>query len=165
MNYIFFWRPYPCPDNSHIMSQFYPCNFNSNGIDYNCAEQYMMAQKALLFNDQLTYQKILKETIPKKIKDYGREVINFDTSIWDKHKYNIVKQGNYLKFSQNDKLKKLLLETKDAYLAEASPFDSIWGLGIDKKAAAAVIKAGHDLPGENLLGKALMEVRSNLITN
>ena len=46
-----------------------------------------------------------------------------------KNKYFIVIEGNYLKFSQNEELKDLLL-SNDTILVEASPFDRIWGIGL-----------------------------------
>ncbi|WP_295221067.1 NADAR family protein [uncultured Chryseobacterium sp.] len=80
--------------------------------------------------------------------------------LWDEHKYEIVKQGNLLKFSQNEKLKEFLLSTEDKVLVEASPYDTIWGIGMPETNP----KAGNpsEWNGENLLGFALMEVRDEL---
>ena len=44
-------------------------------------------------------------------------------------------------------------------LYEASPYDRIWGIGYEKKAAQQI---DPERFGENLLGKALMQVRSEL---
>ena len=55
-----------------------------------------------------------------------------------------------------------LLSTEDAILAEASPYDKIWGIGLDRETA---LKGSVDQwQGENLLGCALMEVRDWLRT-
>ena len=51
----------------------------------------------------------------------------------------------------------MLLSTGDSILAEASPKDNIWGIALDAQAAAKIDSA--DWPGENLLGKILMEFR------
>ena len=40
-------------------SQWYPCEFASNGLKFNCAEQFMMYSKAILFGDLQAAQKIL----------------------------------------------------------------------------------------------------------
>ena len=57
-------------------------------------------------------------------------------------------------------MKSFLLSTGNAILAEASPYDAVWGIGMDKKQAE---KAGPEAwQGENLLGLALMEVRDML---
>lgn len=66
-------------------------------------------------------------------------------------------KGNKAKFSQNPTLKEFLLSTGDSILAEASPYDSIWGIGLGWEDAE---KGGvAQWRGENLLGCALMEVR------
>ena len=43
-----------------------------------CAEQFMMAEKARLFADEITRAKILSTRNPATIKKLGREVRNFD---------------------------------------------------------------------------------------
>lgn len=55
-------------------------------------------------------------------------------------------------------LKKWLLETGDRELVEASPMDRIWGVGFAAKNA----DANRHRWGQNLLGKALMVVRTRL---
>lgn len=161
--FLFFWGHQPARDGSIIktcMSQWWPSSFSENGITYKTAEHYMMAQKAKLFGDEVTLSRILKKDSPKDAKDLGRQIQDFDSEIWDAHKFEIVKQGNYLKFSQNEDLKPFLLQTKDKILVEASPVDAIWGIGLKEDHPNAV---NPELwRGENLLGFALMEVRDQL---
>lgn len=111
-------------------SQWFPCQFEENGIVYKTAEQYMMAHKAKLFDDNEILEKILKSETPNEAKSLGRKVKNFDSEVWDEHKYEILKQANILKFSQNQELKDFLLSTYDKILVEASPYDTIWGIGM-----------------------------------
>ena len=139
------------------LSQWWPCKFNANGIEYNCAEQYMMSEKAKLFNDQEIYQLILKESSQAKIKKLGRCIKNFNEAIWNKNKVSIVIQGNILKFSQNIELKNFLIETGNKILVEASPYDKIWGIGLDENNPDC--RNPFKWKGENLLGFSLMEVR------
>jgi ribA/ribD-fused uncharacterized protein len=120
----------------------------------------MMAGKAKLFNDHETLEEVLKSETPNQAKSLGRKVKNFDPKIWDEHKYEIVRHGNYLKFSQNDKLKEFLLSTNTKTLVEASPYDTIWGIGMLETDPKAVNPSFWN--GENLLGFALMEVRDLL---
>jgi hypothetical protein len=154
--YKFFWKA------RDFESQWHPSQFISNDDEnireYSNAEQYMMAQKALLFGDIRIFNLILKTTEPRVIKNLGRQVKNFDNKVWDKHKYDIVVKCNQYKFSQNPSLQKLLIDTGNLILVEASPFDKVWGIGFDAETALDNI----DKWGENLLGKALMEVRSKL---
>jgi len=66
----------------------------------------------------------------------------------------------WLNFSQNDQLKDFLLATGQRVLVEASPLDTIWGIGLGQDNP----KAQHPQTwhGENLLGFALMKVRAQL---
>jgi hypothetical protein len=153
-NYIFFWGGF--------LSNFYPASFTVDNIAYNCSEQYFMKKKQETFDSSNDYlaTNILKETNPKYIKNYGRKVKNFDEKKWSEVRYDIMKKGVYEKFSQNKQLKDLLLNTNDKTLVEASPFDKIWGIGLNEDNA----KVTHPCKwtGLNLLGKILMEVRSEL---
>lgn len=163
VDFLFFWGHQPSKDGSIIktcMSQWWPVQFEEDGIIYKTAEHYMMAGKAKLFNDQEIFEKIISKTSPKDVKDLGRQIKNFDAKAWDEQKYSIVKQGNYLKFSQNENLKHFLLQTGSKVLVEASPVDPVWGIGLAEDNPAT--KDPAQWKGENLLGFALMEVRDQL---
>ena len=120
----------------------------------------MMAEKARLFEDKETLEKIMEARSQGKIKALGREVKHFDQTEWDKCKYTIVLTGNFQKFLQNPELKDFLLRTGDKILVEASPRDRIWGIGMGKANENAENPAAWR--GRNLLGFALMEVRDEL---
>jgi ribA/ribD-fused uncharacterized protein len=164
IDFLFFWGHQKSKDGSIIktcMSQWWPAEFSENNIVYKTAEHYMMAQKAYLFNDKEIFERIMFKENPKDVKDFGRQIRNFDAAIWDSKKYGIVMQGNYLKFSQNTALKEFLVQTKRKVLVESSPVDKIWGIGLAEDSPNAKIPNQWD--GENLLGFALMEVRDKII--
>lgn len=117
----------------------------------------MMAQKAKLFHDSRRYTQILRATTPAECKRLGKQITPFDPSAWDAVKYEIVKEGNRAKYEQNPDLMEKLLATGNSIMAEASPLDKIWGIGIDAKIAACTDP--EKWPGQNLLGKILMELR------
>ncbi len=163
IEYLFFWGHQPSRDGSIIktcMSQWWNSPFMEDNILYKTAEHYMMAQKAKLFNDNEVFDRIISKESPKDVKDLGRQIKNFDEDSWDANKYHIVKQGNYLKFSQNEALKHFLIQTKNKILAESSPVDAIWGIGLAEESPKA--KNPIEWRGENLLGFALMEVRDEV---
>lgn len=156
---IYFWGHTPNPKKitAACLSQWYDCYFEVNGVQYHTTEQYMMASKALLFKDDEVYQEIMAANNPHDYKKLGRKVRNFKPELWDAKKSEIVVEGNKAKFSQNPDLKDFLLSTGDAILAEASPYDGIWGICLDRETA---MKGNvEQWQGENLLGCALMEVR------
>lgn len=148
-----------------FMSNFYKCKFHDSksGHTFNCSEQYFMYYKCLLFDKYNVdlLNKILTETSATKIKKYGRLVQNFDDKIWDLHKFDIMTDALRLKFS-NIKLQNLLLDTDNKILYEASKNDKIWGIGYYDVDA---IKIDPSKYGQNLLGQALMKIRSEIVNN
>lgn len=155
--YVSFWKENKIYGE---FSQWYPSNFtDEEGITYDCCEQYMMYQKALLFGDTATAKKILLAVKPADIKKLGRQVSNFDEKVWENRREDIVYDGNYLKFTQNPKLRKSILSKKGMKFVEASPYDRIWGIGYTTTEAPA----NYHNWGLNLLGKALDKVLEKLI--
>lgn len=148
----FFW--------SGPFSQWQRSEFTHDGVRFVTAEQAMMYQKAKLFADDVTASEILETEEPGKQKALGRKVRNFDQAIWQKHREDIVYQISFSKFDQNKGLRRKLFQTADLELVEASPFDAIWGIGID--AAMAETMEPDAWPGMNLLGKTLTRVRQDL---
>lgn len=156
-NIIGFWKPV---QQGGWMSQWYDSRFVIDGIEYNCCEQYMMAKKAELFGDKKIMKQIMGCRDPNKMKRLGRAVKGFSNSVWEKECFGIVCDGNYAKFSQNAGLLKLLMATGDAILAEASPFDKVWGIGITIDSVN--FRKSQYWKGRNLLGQAIMKVRERL---
>ena len=149
--YVFFW--------AEFLSQWHKTKFNELGVEFNCCEQYMMYRKALLFKDYDSAKKILNMTNPSEMKQQGRRVKNFDITLWDKHKLDIVIKGNYLRFSQNaHELRKLMAFDENLTFVEASPYDQVWGIGLDENEDN--INDPSTWLGENLLGVALTHVRN-----
>jgi len=152
--FVFFWK---LGHKNEEFSNWYPKEFVIEGIQYNCVEQYMMARKAILFGDVDTYQKIMASDDPGECKNLGKLVSNFDPAIWDSCKREIVYNANNAKFTQNPELMAKLRDTGDAVLAEASPQDKIWGIGMT--ADDPDVRDPEKWSGENLLGGILMQIR------
>ncbi len=151
-NFEFFWEgPF---SNWHLST------FTVDDITYNCGEQFMMYQKALVFGDTKIAEQILKTHSPKLQKVFGRKVSNFDPVVWDSVCVEIVYQGLLAKFLQNPDLKQILLNTGDKIIAEASPYDKIWGIGLSEYDSLALNQATWQ--GKNYLGIVLMKVREEI---
>jgi ribA/ribD-fused uncharacterized protein len=153
--YTFFW--------SGPFSQWHKSTMVIDGIKFNCCEQYMMYKKAMLFNDIEIAQKILKTFNPRDQKACGRLVKNFNQEIWEQNARQIVYEANLAKFTQSDKLKQILKDTGNTKLVEASPYDNIWGIGLDEEAAKKITE--DQWPGTNWLGKALDQVKVEIFKN
>lgn len=154
---ILFWHEY---DNYGELSNWYKSYFVIDDFKYFCAEQYIMSQKAKLFHDADRYTEILRASSAKQCKELGRLVSHFDSQKWDSVKYQITKDAVFAKFTQNERLKALLINTGNKYIAEASPYDSVWGTGLDIETTKQTLSS--QWTGQNLLGKILMEVRDDI---
>lgn len=106
--YLYFWGHIPKRANlidKSCFSQWFPAQFNVEGIEYFTAEHYMMAQKAKLFNDKEIFAQILQVKHPNEAKQLGRKVRNYNEQIWQEKRFDIVVQANFAKFSQHPELK------------------------------------------------------------
>jgi ribA/ribD-fused uncharacterized protein len=161
--FLFFWMPAKKTGGAigkECLSQWYEAPFVLNGRRYPTAEHYMMAQKALLFGDATAFAKVMAAETPGEAKAVGREVRSFRKEQWQECAFAVVVTGNMAKFQQNSRLLKFLLATGEHILAEASPYDRIWGIGLQQDDEQALQPAHWN--GLNQLGFALMEVRARL---
>ena len=154
-NYLFFYG------NKDHFSNFYKADFIVENIKFSCGEQFIMYNKALLFNDLEIANKILNEDSPFTFKKLGRKVKNFDDKKWAASRFDITFKGLYQKYKQNLDLYNLILDTECLEIAEASPTDRIWGIGMNINDPN--IENKNYWKGGNLLGKILMDVRSQLL--
>jgi ribA/ribD-fused uncharacterized protein len=143
-----------------IYSQFYPVEFQIDGLRYRWAEQWMMAAKARLFGDQDALAAILQAGEPLECKKIGRTVRNYDDGQWSAARFDLVVAGYIAKFGQNQPLREYLLGSDDAILVEAAPRDQIWGIGFGRENPA--VQDPRRWRGRNLLGFALVKVRAVL---
>ena len=140
-------------------SNFYKTHFYYKGYNLLFSEQGFMIEKALLF-DKSKASLIAHETHPYKAKMLGRQVRNYNDAKWNEVRYDKMVEVLRAKFSQNEDLKQILLETGDRILVEGSPYDKIWSVKIDWKDDKILDEKNYK--GLNLLGKALMQVRNEL---
>ncbi|EFC47831.1 hypothetical protein NAEGRDRAFT_31328 [Naegleria gruberi] len=152
--YEFFWK------DKSVFSNWHAASYVLDGIQFANTEQGMMYGKAKLFGDDEVAKDILANTSPSNAKQLGRMVSNFTDDMWNQNRELIMKRHLYAKFSQNEDIKQTLLSTGDKILAEASPNDAIWGIGMREH--EAIETHPSKWPGLNLLGKLLTEVKQEL---
>ncbi|MGG1651864.1 NADAR family protein [Paenibacillus sp. NRS-1780] len=153
--FTFFYR------SQSPFSQWYPSVFIVDELEFNCAEQYMMFKKAQLFGDEEAASKIMQAPTPREQKARGRSVRGFDQSLWEANCRQFVYDGSYAKFTQNSNLLKHLLKTKGTTLVEASPTDTIWGVGLAETDAR--IRCRKSWRGTNWLGEILTKLREDVL--
>ena len=149
----------PDEENGYL-SNWYLSEFTIDDITFSSMEQYMMYEKAILFHDQETAEKILQTDNVAEIKALGRTVQNFDDTVWGQSREEIVYKGVFEKFRQNPELRKRLERTGEEVIAECAVKDRIWGIGLSMKDEDRFCV--DRWKGQNLLGKILMDVRKDI---
>lgn len=152
---VFFHR---LEEPNGYLSNWYRSPFMLDGISFTSAEQYIMYRKCIIFGDTASANLILKTDDPAKQQDIGRKTEKYIDNVWKGMRQAVAISGLLAKFTQNEDLKKQLLDTGDAVLVECAHHDKDWacGIGLDNDDRFCADK----WRGQNILGFALMEVRS-----
>lgn len=151
-DYLFFYR------TAHPFSNFHPSKFVVDGHLFHWAEAYIMWRKATEFHDPESAEAILQAESPAACKRLGRRVKGFNDEQWQEVREQVAFDAVWHKFRDNEKLRTFLLDTEELILIEAAPNDRIWGIGYSEQDAWP----NRHQWGNNLLGKALMQVRERL---
>ena len=119
-----------------------------DGQDWLTTEHYFQAQK---FVGTPLVRTIRLMERPRDAFDKSRDprYTHWRRSDWEEMKEDIMFKALQAKFTQHEKLKRMLVGTKDRQLVERSPHDSYWG-------------DGGDGSGKNRLGALLMRLRDDL---
>ncbi|MEW8438213.1 MAG: NADAR family protein [Candidatus Thiodiazotropha taylori] len=144
-----------------FLSNFYPANFELDGLNWPTVEHYYQAQKSDNHDYRLL---IMNANTPGKAKRIGDSRINTPLinksswfrqhpeslrDDWTRVKVLVMTAAINAKFTQNPWLGELLRDTQPCELIEDSPNDNFWGIGSSEH-------------GHNQLGEILMAVRDNL---
>lgn len=126
-----------------FLSNFYEAPVTHQGIAYQNNEAAFQANKLT----NVDKRKSFSHLNPSLSKRKGRKVsLRHD---WEKIKDEVMYEVCLAKFSQNQELKKKLIETGDSILIEGNTWnDTYWGVCNGR--------------GKNVLGKTLMKIREEL---
>ena len=136
----------------NVIKEFrYQYNFLSNFSRYPLIYQGILFKWAKCETD-IDRNNILNCETPTQVKKYGH-IIKCDIKKWDLYKIVVMEEILKCKFSQ-EKLKKKLIDTKDAELIEGNYWhDQYWGKCFCPKC--------KNKQGQNHLGKLLMKIRDD----
>lgn len=155
---ILFWK---VEGDYGWLSNWSPHSIHENDIVYKTVEHYFMWHKAMAMGDTKTAQKILDAKSPIDAKKEGCNVKPWDESMWITIREKIMQRGLQLKVEQHPSVKAKLLYTRDSVIAEASPYDAVWGIGCTSTDVRALDQKLW--VGKNLLGKQWMIVREQFL--
>ena len=142
------------------LSNFYESKFTVDGIECISSEQYIQAQKALLFKEEASYNKIMGATNSLDCKNAARSVRNFDRSTWETSAGSLCKEGLKAKFNQNPYLLDILInKTGNKKLVECAN-DRLWANGIPLYSDTCLNQ--QQWISQGLLGKLSEDIRMEL---
>ena len=137
-----------------IFSNFADAPVTIGGLEYPTTEHYFQSMKFIVTDPE--YAEVIRQAkTPGESKKLGGSRDHPIDPGWADKKglqgKSIVymRKALFSKAFQNKKFREALIGTEKREIIEASPYDSYWGEGKDKK-------------GKNMLGKLLMELRNDL---
>lgn len=142
-----------------IFSNLYECEFEIEEQVYNSTEQRIQTEKAKLFHDLESVEKIMQEKDSFRQMQLGKSVKNFKKKLWDTNAANIVKIANRAKYMQNEHAKAALLNTRNKRLGEAT-LHPTFGIGL--RIGADDVINPEKWSRRNLMGNILEEIRKEL---
>lgn len=149
----------PDTNDFGFLSLNWVVNIDFKGVRYNSAKQAIAAELAKGFNDTANLEKIMAAETPDEInytlKDVPGEAAANEAK-WATMINELIYDINIVKFTYPE-LKLRLLETKSAQLGACIPGDNL--LGIGKSCDDIQSQNPINWTGQNLLGKALMQIR------
>ena len=134
-----------------FLSNFYLCNILYEGITYPSAETAFQASKCVNRQDRERFQYMT----PGEAKKTGKKITLRPD--WEYVRVDIMREIINIKFSRNFELAEKLRNTGNMELIEGNNWhDNFWG--------DCGCKHCQEIPGQNTLGKLLMEYRAEIPT-
>jgi ribA/ribD-fused uncharacterized protein len=132
-----------------FLSNFYPCTFEYDGLEWQSSEHAFMSRKCL--DQPELFERIRNARTPSDAKLLGKKARLPDD--WDAVKVSYMEEILREKFSISE-LRNRLIETFPEELIEGNTWgDKIWGC----------VKSDGEWVGQNYLGKTLMKIRDEIM--
>jgi hypothetical protein len=147
------------PGQEAIFGFWWPCTLRIEGVLYHSVGQFVEAEKARIFRDMNSRERILMADSRQEILELGKRIKDFDGGVWSKYRNAVALYGNYHKFTQNEKCKKALLDTRGLIIVYDCK-ETEWGIEYDRTDERIQNPENWEL--DNLLGYSLMTIRDLL---
>lgn len=150
--YAYFGRHSP-------LSNFHKCKFEYEGKEYSCVEEAYQEQKAVAHDREDLAYRITHSNDPVEMKRHGDALDNrqwYESGEAVRTMTSVVRA----KFTQCQRPREFLQNTKEKPIAEASPTDKFWGIGLSRfnKDSQNTTK----WVGKNNMGLILQKIRDEI---
>lgn len=137
-----------------------PSGIEYDGFVFPTAEHVFMYIKAKVFGDNEIAEKIKNTDNPREAKDLGRQVKGYDETTWSSRRIGAMYDALMARARSDTKFRDTIVKYVathwDIQFVEASPFDTIWGVGLDENDPKILDE--KNWRGQNLLGKTMTRV-------
>ncbi|KAL6865542.1 hypothetical protein ACO1O0_001636 [Amphichorda felina] len=161
---LYFWKE--TDPATGFLAPWYQSPFTDGDDVWISVGEYVTQEKARLFGDREAYNRIGSSNDISEQRFIGNNIKNFDEEVWKQKCFEIAKIANALKFhfpvDKDSNIRERLEATGDRELVDATPHDRLWGIGFR---AADAKKTDRKEWGQNLYGKAVMDIRRDGITD
>lgn len=144
-----------------FLSNFYPVPILFDGVYYPTIEHSFQAAKTIVQNERIPFQ--AHGLTPGQSKRLGRQItLRAD---WEEVKNDVMREQLAYKFgADHHVLQRRLIDTGEATLIEGNRWhDNVWGdCYCNQIKTLTEVKESCHVPGQNRLGKLLMELRAHL---
>ncbi|KAH8725696.1 hypothetical protein GQ44DRAFT_706950 [Phaeosphaeriaceae sp. PMI808] len=150
---LYFWKETEAKVG--FLSPWYKTPLHFGDVIYDSVGHYIMAEKARIFHDRKTRQKILASKSDEEIKSLGNNVKGFNAETWAIELQGILDTANRKKFldgAQSKNFMRRLNNLGDRELVFADPADSLIGIGFDAAEASEVSRMKW---GKNEMGNSV----------
>ena len=144
----------------NYMSNYYTAKMEYNGTMHDTLEHAYQYTKADRYNDIQSMNRLLCAKSAAEAKQIGFQIKNFQQADWDSVKTQVMEDLLRVKFSPQSELGERLKATTGKSLAEAGKSRS-FSIGMSLTHSSLFDTTKWSVNG-NLLGKALMKIRSEL---
>ena len=147
----------PDANENGYLSLEWAVDLEINGTMYHSATQAVYAEMAKVLGDDAGLRKIMLTESPLMI----HYEVKGSEAVWKENITRLLYEVNLHKFTRYPELQAMLRKTGTAVLGAYFPNDVLLGIGLSLDREES--KQTRHWTGENLLGKALMEVRRVLL--
>ena len=137
------------------LSNFHPCSFEVNGIQFHSSEQFNQYTKPVFLNDMEMSTKILASKSALECKNLSKNIKGVEDSKWEENAKSLCHKGIAEKFRQNPRLMESLSNTGSKFLVESTN-NRLWGKGVPLHRAGCFYSTLWS--GNRILGDILCEI-------
>lgn len=151
----------PFQKDTDVLSNFYPCSISYNNINFKSAEHSYQYEKLISLHYTDAAQEVIDAATARAAKVIADRVTRpTDLELWKPHSLGAMEKVIHHKAKCHGPFREALIKSGHDILVESTS-NTFWGAGLS---SGQILNTKPSFfPGENMLGKLLMKLRSELL--